>query len=517
MLQYPSMFLATLLLLAASPNDADFVIRNVTLLDGIGQPARQGDLAIGGERISGEGTGRPRIIDGHGLIAAPGFIDLHTHSDATLPFPPTNANHCYLRQGVTTVITGNCGQGPTDVAAYFKKLQIRGIGSNVIHLVPHNEIRRQILGNADRAPTAQELRKMEALVERGMREGAWGLSTGLIYEPGAYARTAELFALARVAARHDGLYASHIRDEGAGLLAAIAEALTIGREAGVPVHVSHVKATGPHARGKAADVIALLRQARARGQKVTADQYPYTASSTSLAALVIPPRFRAGTARDFRARLEDAEQGPRIRQAIEDLIGGPEGAKSLRLATYAAKPAWQGKDLQTIAAAEHTSPVDVVLTIERHGGAVVIDFGMREEDVCLFMKEDYVATASDGYSQLPGGTLPHPRSYGCFPRKIGFYALQEGVLSLAQAVRSASGLPADILGLTDRGYLKVGYYADVVVFDPKTFRDRATYDQPHQYATGVRYLFVNGRLVIDNGQYTKVLAGKVLQKPQRQP
>ncbi len=506
-----------LLLANAEPDpaiDVDIVLRGATLYDGSANEGRTGDLAIKGERLVAVGkfnvAGAPRIIDASGLIIAPGFIDLHTHSDYPLQNELTRANLSSLMQGVTTVVTGNCGTGPTDVAAYFKALASGGIGSNVIHQVPHNDVRRKVMGNANRPPTSDELKKMELLVDRGMRDGAWGLSTGLIYNPGTYATTAELIVLAKVAARHGGFYASHIRDEGVGVLAALDEILTIGREANLPVHISHLKASGRKSWGKAADEIAMIAAARAKGQSVTADQYPYTASSTSLTATLIPAQFREGTNQDFLARLDDPEQGPRIRKAIEERIASNLDGASIRIASYTKKRAWQGKDLAALAKQEGKTPLDITLEIQRNGGAQIVNFGMSEEDVRLIMKQPFVATASDGSSQVPADTVPHPRSYGCFARKIGRYAQEEKVLPLAQALRSASGLPADVLRLTDRGYLKSGYYADVVVFDGKTYRDTATYDKPHQYATGVRFLFVNGKLVIEDGKTKSVLAGKVL-------
>jgi N-acyl-D-aspartate/D-glutamate deacylase len=343
-----------------------------------------------------------------------------------------------------------------------------------------------------------------------MRDGAWGLSTGLIYNPGSYAKTDELVELAKVAARHGGLYASHIRNEGDRLLDAIQEAITIGREGGLPVHVSHIKCSGRRFWGQAADAVALIEKARAAGQVVTADQYPYLASSTSLRAMVVPAQYREGSARDLLARLDDPEQGPRIKDAIERALAGRDGGQALRVARYAAKPAWQGKDLLTIAGQEKKSVLDIVLEIEKNGGASMVSFGMSEEDVRLFMRRPWVATASDGSSQAPGNTVPHPRSYGTFPRKIGHYAVAEQVVPLEQAVRSATGLPADILRLPERGYLKPGYFADVVVFDPKTFRDTATFDEPHRYATGVVHLFVNGKAAIADGQPTQALAGRAL-------
>jgi N-acyl-D-aspartate/D-glutamate deacylase len=366
------------------------------------------------------------------------------------------------------------------------------------------------MGNVNRPPTADELEKMKQLTDQAMRDGAWGLSTGLIYNPGTYSKTDELIALAKIAAKHGGFYASHMRDEGAGLLDAVTELITIGREAGLPAHISHIKCSGRRNWGKSADAIALIEQARAAGQVVTADQYPYPASSTSLAAMVIPAQFREGSAKDLQARLDDPEQGPKVKAAIERLIDGREGGRSLRVAGCRYRPAWQGKNLLEIAEQEKKSVLDIVLEIQKNGGAQMVSFGMSEEDVRIYMRRPWVATASDGSSKVPGSDVPHPRSYGTFPRKIGRYAIEEKVIPLEQAIRSASGLPADVLRLPERGYLKPGHFADVVVFDPNTFRDTATYDQPHQYATGVRYLYVNGKAVIDEGKPTQALPGRAL-------
>jgi N-acyl-D-aspartate/D-glutamate deacylase len=496
------------------PIQADFVIRGATLYDGSSGPGHKGDLAIRGDRIVGVGrfqvAGQPREIDGKGLVVCPGFIDLHTHNDVPLTVSATKANLCYLMQGVTTVVTGNCGAGPVDVTDYFKKLEKGGIGSNVIHQVPHNDVRKAIMGNVNRAPTTEEMKKLEALVDKAMTDGAWGLSTGLYYTPGSYATTEEIIALAKVAARHGGFYASHMRDEGTGLLASVSETLTIGKEANIPVHISHLKSFGPKNWGRAADAIALINQASAKGQVVTADQYPYRASSTSLAAEVIAPKYREGTANDFQARLADSVQGPIVRESIQDRLVSLDAGPNIHIATYKPNSTWQGKTLDDIARQKHSDLLNAVLEIERNGGAQVVNFSMSPEDVSLIMKQPFVATASDGSSQVPSDTVPHPRSYGCFARKIGRYAIEDRVITLEHAIRSASGLPADILKLPERGYLKPGYFADVVVFDPKSFRDRATFEKPHQYATGVRYLFVNGKLAIEDGKYQNVLDGKVL-------
>ena len=481
--------------------EADVVLQGATLYDGSDQPGKVGDIAIKNDRIVAIGKfktkGNPRVLNCDGFVVSPGFIDLHTHSDYPLQAKKTNANFNYQTQGVTTVVTGNCGAGPVDVAGYFAKLEMIGVGTNVIHQVPHNDVRQKVMGNANREPTPKELRLMEDLVDQGMKDGAWGLATGLIYNPGTYAKTDELVALAKIAATHKGFYASHIRDESTAVLIAIEEVLEIARRAGIRVHISHIKVSGRRSWGKAPDVIGMIRRARKDGIEVTADQYPYTASSTSLSATLISSKYREGSGADMIKRLDDEQIGPKMKKAIQASIDDHVGGKSVRIARYSKNVEWQGKNLLEIAEMEKRSVLDIVIEITRNGGAQIVHFGMSDEDVRLFMKEPYVATASDGGSMMPANTVPHPRSYGTFPRKIGRFAIEDQVITLEQAIRSASGLPADILKLPERGYLKVGYYADIVVFDPKTFRDKATYDLPHQYATGVRYLFVNGRLAID--------------------
>jgi N-acyl-D-aspartate/D-glutamate deacylase len=513
--------LACLLLVPAADTvpEADFVIRGATLYDGTGKPGTKEDLAIQGDRIIAVGEFKGKVkgktIDGSGLIVAPGFIDLHNHSDKEILLPATRGNLNFLTQGVTTIVTGNCGAGPVAVADYYKKIDEGKAGTNIVHQIPHNDLKRQVTGNANRPITKDELEKMKALVDRGMRDGAWGLSTGLYYIPGSYSQLEELVELSKVAAAHGGFYASHMRDEGAGLLASIQETLTIGQQAKLPVHISHMKAYSRRAWGKAADAIGLIEQARSKGQIVTADQYPYVASSTSVAADLIPPVFREGSQKDLIARLDDKEQGPKIRQAVEKFLTEASDPKRIRIARYAKRPEWNGKDLATIAQQEKKQPVDIVVEIERNGGAQVVHFSMEEEDVRLIMKQPFVATASDGFAQVANDTIPHPRSYGTFPRKLGRYAIEDKIVPLEQAIRSASGLPADILHLPDRGYLKPGFIADVVVFDPASFRDTATFDKPHQYATGVRYVFVNGMSAISEGKPTEALAGKALRHVSR--
>jgi predicted amidohydrolase YtcJ len=487
-----------------SPIAADFVLRGGTIIDGTGAPRRPADLAVRGDRIVAIGSfatdPAARVIDVKSLVVAPGFIDLHTHSDPGITAPGKRLNRNYLTQGVTTVVTGNCGLGVLDVAKYLAAIDARGAGTNVIHLIPHGAVRSKVMGDADRAPSPAELERMKRLVERGMQEGAWGLSTGLIYVPGRYAGTAELIELSRTVRRHGGLYASHIRNEGENLLQSIDEAIAIGKDTNVPVHISHLKASGRAYWGTVGPALVRIAHARGGGQLVTADQYPYIASSTKLAAMVVPHWAIRGSSAEFGRLSGDQKRGAELRRAIQEALDAREGGASIRIARYAPRPDWAGLDLVAIAQRQRTTPLEVVLEIERHGGAQAISFGMNEADVREVMRHDFVATASDGSTHVPGpGDQPHPRSYGTFPRKIR-YALDEKLLTLEQAIRSCSGLPAEILGLPDRGILRPGAIADIVVFDSATFRDAATFEQPTRAAQGVQYLFNRGKTLIAAGR-----------------
>lgn len=490
----------------------DVCVRNVTIYDGAGGEAYVGSVAIHDGRIVQIGKTinvkrGGQEIDGSGLAVAPGFIDLHTHSDGPIVSPSTRGNVNYLTQGVTTVVTGNCGFGPVDVAAYLKKIDESGAGTNVAHLLPHGSLRDTVIGKTARDPTAEELAKMHALAEQAMRDGAWGMATGLIYVPATYSKTDEIAGIAKIVGKHGGIYASHIRDEGTQLLTSIEEALEIGKRGELPVHISHFKASGKSAWGSLHLAVELIEKARAEGRKVTADQYPYTASSTSLEATLLPKWSREGGRKEIERRLADPATRARIREEVARVI--PDKNR-IQIAGYDPQRSWVGKSLDDIAAAENRDPADIALEIEANGGARVVIFNMNEDDVRLAMKRPWVATASDGSARIPDAERPHPRSFGTFTRKIGLYAIREKALPVEQAIRSASGLPADILGMKDRGYLKAGQAADFVVFDPKTLIDRATYEEPYLYSAGVRYVYVNGKPAIFDGAPTGALAGKAL-------
>lgn len=494
--------------------DADVLLQGGTIVDGTGEPGFPGDVAIQGDRIVAVGKFEPGkvalMVDCRGLVIAPGFIDLHNHSDRQVVDPQKSGLVNYLTQGCTTIVTGNCGAGPVNVAAYREKLTEAGVGTNVAHLLPQGSLRSSVMGTALREPSAEEMQEMKRLADKAMQEGAWGMSTGLIYVPGTYAKTEELVEIAKVVSQSNGIYASHIRNENTNLLAAVDEALRIGKEAELPVHISHFKSSGRDAWGLVRRAVKQIETARERGQVVTADQYPYIASSTSLDATIIPTWARAGGRSALIKRLDDREQGERIRRAMTETLKKKEGGGSIQIARYAPHQNWVGKRLSEIARQEGKSPTEIGVEIAKNGGAAIVNFSMDEADVRHVMRVPWVATASDGRAYLPGADKPHPRNYGTFPRKLGYYAIKEKVLSQEAAVRSATSLPAKILGLTDRGTLKTGWVADVIVFDPEKIRDAATFEEPHQYSRGIRYVYVNGQPAIFRGSPTGARPGKAL-------
>jgi N-acyl-D-aspartate/D-glutamate deacylase len=472
-----------------------------------------GDVAIRGGRIVALGqftAGKVgRTVDCRGLVVAPGLIDLHTHSDSTIGDPAIRPCLNYLFQGCTTLCTGNCG-GSRDVAKFLKDVDTNGAGTNIVHLVGHGTVRGAVLRGERRAPTPAELERMKALVAQAMRDGAWGMSTGLIYAPSSYAQTDELVALARVVAAHGGLYVSHIRSETEQVVEAVAEAIRIGREAGAPVHISHFKSMEIPNWGRIHDSAALIEKARAQGMQVTVDQYPYTANSFGLHDAVLPDRAIQGCPRSkIIARMgAEPEFAALIRRVIADRLRRYE---KITIASSKKFPAYVGRSLAEIAAQEKTSPVDVVLKIVAQEGPEVVCHSMSEKDVRWAMTLPWVATASDGAARKQDpNEHQHPRNFGTFPRKIGYYAMQNKVLSLQQAIRSATGLPADTFGIPERGYLRPGYVADIVVFDPAQYRDQATFAEPQRYATGVRYVFLAGQAAVDAGRPSAKLYGRAL-------
>jgi N-acyl-D-aspartate/D-glutamate deacylase len=485
----------------------DLIIRGGSVIDGSGSPAIKTDIGITGDRIvfvgSGAGRKAKREIDATGLVVAPGFIDPHTHTAGDLSDPKRSRNDAYLMQGVSTVATGNDGDSPAAIGATLAKWNRGGIGTNAVLFIGQGTVRREVMGMTDAKPTPEQVSQMKSLVEAAMNEGAIGISTGLYYAPGSFSSTEEVIELARVAAQHGGIYDTHMRDESSysiGLLGSVRETIRIGREAHLPVTISHIKALGADVWGKSTYVIALVDDARRAGINVTASQYPYTASGTSVTAALIPRWAEADGA--LLKNLNDSSLHARLVSEIGQNLTRRGGADSI-LMTSSRDPNIVGKTLAAIARERNESPVDAAIEIVKAGGSDVASFNMKESDIEAFMRQRWVMTCSDG---SPG----HPRKYGTYPRKLRLYVYEKHIIPLEFAIRSSTSLPAETLGLKDRGLLKPGYFADVLVFDPRTFNERATYQAPAVLSTGVQYLAVNGQLAIDNGALTPALAGRAL-------
>lgn len=497
---------------------ADIVISGGRVYDGSGSAARITDIAIRGDRIVLVGDASQwasrHTIDARGLIVSPGFIDPHIHAEGDLRSATraTRQAAYALMQGVTTVITGNDGGGPIAIAEALAAFRRDSIGPNAALLVGHGRVRGVVLEMADRAPTAVELVRMKMLVDSAMRGGAFGLSSGLYYAPGSFAATDEVVELARVAASYGGLYDSHTRDESSytiGLLASIAEAIDVGRRAGIRVNISHIKALGVDVWGQAPAVIALIKRALAEGIEVTADQYPWTASGTSISASLLPRWAEAGGRDSLLARLDSPPLRARIASEMRENMRRRGGAATLLMTSVsgpaALRTAAAGKTLEQYATAIGSDPIEAAIGIIRAGGASVASFNMNEADIEAFMKEPFVMTGSDG----SGG---HPRKYGTYPRKIRRYVLDKPVISMERMIEASSAQVAETFRIPQRGRIRDGYFADVIVFDPRTIRDVATYEQPTQLAEGMRWVFVNGVAVVSDGRLTDALPGRGLSR-----
>ncbi len=512
-------------LLAAPVAEAqqyDLVLANATIVDGSGAPRYAGSVGITGNRITRVAREQipanqaKRVVDVKGRVVAPGFIDMHAHLEPLLQMPDAESS---ARQGITLALGGPDGGGPWPFGAYLDSAGRAGLGINVAYLVGHNTIRREVMGTADRAPTAAELARMKQMVATGMREGAFGISTGLRYVPGFFAKTDEVVELAKVAAASGGIYTSHLREEGRGLIPGVAEALEIGRQAKIPVVLTHHKVIGQIMWGRSVTTLRMVDSARAAGTDVMIDQYPYTASSTGFGVLM-PNWAMAGGVAELRKRLADPELRNAIERDVLDLLLNDRGGGDIRRVQFASvswDPSLNGKSLYDWAVKRGLPPTPegaVPLVIEGvlNGAPSMVFHVIDESDVRRIMAHPMTMIASDGRLSRPGPEVPHPRNYGTFPRVLGEYVRVQNVLTLENAVQKMTGMPAKRLGLGDRGCIREGCVADITVFDPATVGDKATFTEPHQYPVGIEWVFVAGQAVVADGKFTSVRAGQVLRR-----
>ena len=511
------------LLFTPQPQSFDLLITNARIVDGTGGAWYRGSVGIRGDTIAHAGwldSGQAKTtIDAGGHVVAPGFIDIHTHARRGIFEVPTAEN--YVRQGVTTLIEGPDGGSPVPLAPFLAKLDALQKSVNIASFIGQGSVRSEVIGNVDRKATTEEISKMQALVEQGMRDGAFGLSTGLFYVPGSFTPTEEVIELAKVAGRLGGIHISHQREESVKLLDSVRETIAIGERGGLPTQITHQKVIGKANWGRSADTLGLIDEARARGVDVTSDQYPYTASSTSVASALLPAWALEGGRQQQVERLKDPATRAKIRTetalTIRDARGGGD-PKNVQFASCGFDPSLAGKTLADLTRQRGLEPTidnaaDVTLWLVEQGGCQGIFHAMSDEDVERIMKHPTTMIGSDGEVPIFGRANPHPRSYGTFARVLGLYVREKKTLSLEDAVRKMSAFPAARLGLTDRGLVRPGMKADLVIFDPAAIRDTATFQKPHSYAEGVSMVIVNGVPVYEKGAMTPARPGKVLYGP----
>lgn len=499
----------------------DVLIRSGRIVDGSGALWFRGDLAIRGDaiaavapRIDGDAA---TVIDANGMIVAPGFIDTHTHARRAIFDVPTAEN--YVRQGVTTIFEGPDGSSPLPIGAFLARVEAARPAVNFGTLAGHGSIREAVLGSVNRQPTSEEMDRMRALARQAMEEGAFGISTGFFYVPGTFARTEEVIELARVVGQLGGIHTSHMRDEGPGVVESVSETIRIGEEGGLPTQITHHKVVGVPNLGRSAETLRLVDEARARGVDVTIDQYPYTASSTGLQSL-LPSWALEGGREALLARIRDAEQRRRMETEVAENIRTRRGGNlhNIQIAAYAPDAAVVGKRLDAIAAMRGIEPTiengaRLVVDLLEKAPAQAIYHSINEPDLERILAHPATMIASDGGVVVFGKDAPHPRSYGTFPRVLARYVREKRLLSLEEAVRKMTSLPAQRTRLFDRGLLRPGMKADVVIFDAERIADLATYENPHQYAEGVAHVIVNGAFVLRDGKITGARPGRVLRGP----
>ncbi len=509
---FPTLLLLLGLFSCGPEPNLDILITNGIVFDGTNKAPQQMDVGIRADTIAFMGDASKaaliatEIVDAEGYYVTPGFIDPHTHAMKDLSDSLKNRNLNYLLQGVTTVVTGSDGNSDNFIGERLTRWQNNGIGTNAAILVGHRNIRRLVMGMREGAPTPAELANMKTMVRRGMEEGALGFSSGLFYSPASFSDTEEVIELARVSAEFGGLYDAHIRDESTyniGLMAAIKESIEIAKKADIAANISHIKCLGVDVWGMSSAIVDTIRAARSRGLRITADQYPYRASGTHLGAALLP-KWVFADMDDYTPRLADPDLLPKIRAGVAENIRRRGGAGSLLL-VLAKMPGLTGKTLAEVAEAWKLPAEDAAIKIIADGDAAIASFNMNEEDLFRFMQQDWVMTSSDG-------TTAHPRKYGSFPKKIREYVLEKKVLPLATMIWKSAGLTAEVFGIPKRGQLKVGNYADVLVFKPAELRDNASYTEPARLSTGMWYIFLNGEVAVAKGEIQDGLFGRVVKR-----
>jgi dihydroorotase/N-acyl-D-amino-acid deacylase len=510
----------------AQQQSFDIILRNARIVDGSGSPWYRGDIAIRGDVIVhiAASITQPaaRMIDVRGQVVAPGFIDIHSHARRGIFDVPTADN--YIRQGVTTVIEGPDGSSPVPIAPFLAQLDSLRKSINIGTFIGQGSIRSEVVGSADRRATPAELVRMQALVEQGMRDGAFGLSTGLFYVPGTFTPTEEVIELAKIAARFGGIHISHMRNEASGVVQSVLETIRIGEEGALPTQVTHHKVVGPGYWGQSVQTLRLIDEARARGVDATIDQYPYTASSTSVQSALMPAWALEGGNSNIRQRLSDPTTRARIRAETATIIRLERGGgdpKNVVTANCSWDATLAGKNLADITRLRGMEPTienaaEATLWITEQGGCQGIFHAINEQDLVRILRHPATMVATDGEIPTFGRGNPHPRSYGTFARVLGVYVRDQNVLTLEDAVRKMTSYPAQRLGLLDRGLLKPGMKADIAVFDPAAVRDLATFENPHQYAEGFLMVLVNGQIVLENDGVTTARPGRVLRHANRQ-
>lgn len=491
-----------------------FIIESALVYDGSNNPPSKKSVGICGAQIcnisamSASQLKNATRIDAKGLILSPGFIDPHTHSHSELKSSDLNQNLNYLFQGVTTVVNGNDGGGPVNISDALKGLNSEGVGTNYAFFVGHGSLREAVMGREQRFSNSNELGQMELLLDTAMQQGALGLSSGLYYVPGSFAETSEVIALAKVAAKYDGIYDTHLRDESTfniGFIPALQEAIDIAKAANIHLHVAHIKALGVDVWGQSKQAISLIESEQKQGASITADQYPWQASGTNIRSALVPKWAMADSNDAFLARLKDASLRPKIDLEIADNIRRRGGGDRL-LITAAKDKSWEGKNLAELSQKWQLSEVaTVVKMVQESARTRVASFNMTDDDIQAFMQKDWVVTSSDG-------TNGHPRKYASFPRKYEHYVKKLQLISEADFIHRSTGKTASILGFKQRGYIEDGYKADIVIFNPNTYRALADFQSWNTLTEGVEYLFVNGQLAINKGEYTGVLAGEFVAK-----